>query len=433
MLIKHETGNPRSHATKAARGPSATAPRTGQTQRPGFTRSLCARPPLAAAMPQWMRCIHSRPCRPAHSHGPAGGGRVEGSGPTSTDADSDMAYMQLALEQARKAAAAGEVPIGAVLVIDGRVVAAAHNRVESLRSPLAHAEMLCLASASSKLRAWRLLGATVYVTAEPCPMCAGALMQARVRRVVYGTRQPRLGADGSWVQLFPLASVPELDGKPERAAQQSGFASGVVDARQGHDQGLSTRSGSLQDAAAQVQLGPLEAPVMPNQASAQGSVIQLEACVVLGTDVCIGAAVCVEDSVVEQQHGKRWPEDSLDSEDVISAQGDGQGTVLPAAAAPPPHGAVGVGLGPGAPQRPHPFHGRIQVEGGCLAEECAQELKTFFRRRRAEARLLKLRGGVGAGGQEQDMASGALGVAADGWLSSGDSSDWLLSTLDEGL
>ncbi|GLC49170.1 hypothetical protein PLESTB_000190100 [Pleodorina starrii] len=115
----------------------------------------------------------------------------------------DMQYMATALEEARAAAAAGEVPVGAVLVHGGRVLARGRNRVHALRSPLAHAEMLCLAAAASKLRAWRLLGATLYVTLEPCPMCAGAILQARLARVVYGARQPRLGADGSWVQLFP--------------------------------------------------------------------------------------------------------------------------------------------------------------------------------------------------------------------------------------
>lgn len=431
MWIKHARGEIQSYVTKA-RGPSALAPRTGPARKLGSTRSMAAPPPLAASMPRLTRCLHSRPCRPVRSHGPSGCGRVEGSGPSVTDADVDTAYMQLALEQARKAAAAGEVPIGAVLVIDGRVVAAAHNRVESLRSPLAHAEMLCLASASSKLRAWRLLGATVYVTAEPCPMCAGALMQARVRRVVYGTRQPRLGADGSWVQLFPLASAPELASKSGQGAQLDGCANSVVGVTQEHDQGLRTRSDVLQDASAPVQLGPLEAPAMRNHGGAQGFDVQPSACVALDTDGHVDAAVCAEDTIIEQQDGELWPVQSPSSAGIIGVKGDGQGTVLPAAAAPPPHEHVGACPGSGSPRRPHPFHGRIQVDGGCLAEECAHELKVFFRRRRAEAKLMKLRGGVGAVGQEQDITS-ALGVAADGWLSSGDSSDWLLSTLDENL
>lgn len=98
---------------------------------------------------------------------------------SSSFTDSDLHFMRLALQQARRAAAADEVPVGAVLVAaDGAtVLAAGHNRVHRLRSPLAHAEMLCLAAGAARSRAWRLLGTTLYVTLEPCPMCAGALMQ----------------------------------------------------------------------------------------------------------------------------------------------------------------------------------------------------------------------------------------------------------------
>jgi tRNA(Arg) A34 adenosine deaminase TadA len=139
--------------------------------------------------------------------------------------DDDYSFMRLALAEARRAAAAGEVPVGAVLVAaDGTVLAAAHNRVHGRRSPIAHAEILCLTLAASRLRQWRLLGTTLYVTVEPCPMCAGALLQSRVSRVVYGARQPRLGADGSWVQLFP---GPEyVDGSSN--AQQHPFHRKVV-------------------------------------------------------------------------------------------------------------------------------------------------------------------------------------------------------------
>ncbi|GIL51070.1 hypothetical protein Vafri_7159 [Volvox africanus] len=129
----------------------------------------------------------------------------------------DLQFMDEALDEARTAAAEGEIPVGAVLVHDGRIVARGHNRVETLRSPLAHAEMLCLAAGASKLRAWRLLGATMYVTLEPCPMCAGAILQARLARVVYGARQPRLGADGSWLQLFPRSSGSSADLQPRSA------------------------------------------------------------------------------------------------------------------------------------------------------------------------------------------------------------------------
>ncbi|GIL75175.1 hypothetical protein Vretimale_7873 [Volvox reticuliferus] len=129
----------------------------------------------------------------------------------------DLQFMDEALDEARAAAADGEVPVGAVLVHDGRILARGRNRVETLRSPLAHAEILCLAAGASKLRAWRLLGATMYVTLEPCPMCAGAILQARLARVVYGARQPRLGADGSWLQLFPRNSSTTVDQRPGAA------------------------------------------------------------------------------------------------------------------------------------------------------------------------------------------------------------------------
>lgn len=89
-------------------------------------------------------------------------------------------YMGLALEQAHLADVAGEVPVGAVLVsASGEVLAARHNRVDATDNPLAHAEMLCIQSAAHQLQAWRLLDATLYVTVEPCPMCAGAILQSR--------------------------------------------------------------------------------------------------------------------------------------------------------------------------------------------------------------------------------------------------------------
>lgn len=94
--------------------------------------------------------------------------------------------------------------MGAVLVSgSGHVLAAAHNRTESLADPTAHAEMLCIRAAAGELKAWRLAGCTLYVTLEPCPMCAGAALQARLGGLVYGARNPQLGADGSWVALLP--------------------------------------------------------------------------------------------------------------------------------------------------------------------------------------------------------------------------------------
>jgi tRNA(adenine34) deaminase len=110
---------------------------------------------------------------------------------------SDEEFMRLALVEAEKAAAAGETPIGAVLVVDGKVIAAAHNMRETWQDPTAHAESIVLREASARLGRWRLPDATVYVTMEPCLMCAGALVLARVGRLVYGCRDPRAGALGS--------------------------------------------------------------------------------------------------------------------------------------------------------------------------------------------------------------------------------------------
>src|SRR5918911_1405426 len=106
----------------------------------------------------------------------------------------DETWMAEALAEARKAAALGEVPIGAVVVYDGRIVGRGRNEREGRRDPTAHAEVLALQGAARSLQRWRLTGATVYATLEPCPMCAGALVNARVERLVYGCRDLRFGA-----------------------------------------------------------------------------------------------------------------------------------------------------------------------------------------------------------------------------------------------
>lgn len=102
--------------------------------------------------------------------------------------------MELALAQARRAAAAGEVPVGAVLLKDGSVVAEAHNEIETTPDATAHAEMLVLREAARRTGSWRLEGMTLYVTLEPCPMCAGAVVLARLERLVYGAPDPKKGA-----------------------------------------------------------------------------------------------------------------------------------------------------------------------------------------------------------------------------------------------
>lgn len=106
----------------------------------------------------------------------------------------DNYYMGLALEEAQKAFAIGEIPIGAVLVMDGEVISAAHNRRETWHDATAHAEIIAIREACQKLRRWRLTGATLYVTIEPCPMCAGGLVNSRVDRLVYGSADYKAGA-----------------------------------------------------------------------------------------------------------------------------------------------------------------------------------------------------------------------------------------------
>ena len=106
----------------------------------------------------------------------------------------DAHYMERALAQARAAASIGEVPVGAVLIKDGSVIAETHNLVESKPDATAHAEMLALQEAAAKLGSWRMDGVTLYVTLEPCPMCAGAMVLARMRRLVYAAPDPKKGA-----------------------------------------------------------------------------------------------------------------------------------------------------------------------------------------------------------------------------------------------
>ncbi len=130
----------------------------------------------------------------------AGGGAAEA---CDAQAAHDAARMRQALVLARDAAAAGEVPVGAVLVAGGRVLAWAHNRSAALCDPTAHAEMLCIRTAAAQLGgSHALAGATLYCTLEPCAMCAGALLQARVGTLVYGAPNPLVGADGSWARLL---------------------------------------------------------------------------------------------------------------------------------------------------------------------------------------------------------------------------------------
>lgn len=158
--------------------PSSTSPSTPDTGQGGF----------AATPPQGTGRIPDPACPPP--------------GP------SDERFMQLALEQAAQAAAVGEVPIGAVVVCDGAVVAAAHNRRETDADPSAHAEFTALVDAAHALGRWRLTGCTVYVTLEPCLMCAGLMVNARIDRCVYGAADPKGGALGT---LYDVSHDPRLN------------------------------------------------------------------------------------------------------------------------------------------------------------------------------------------------------------------------------
>ncbi|MDB5346825.1 MAG: CMP/dCMP deaminase zinc-binding protein [Schlesneria sp.] len=117
-------------------------------------------------------------------------------------------WMQAALEQARTAFDEGEVPIGAVIVHNDRIIAAAGNQREQLKDPTAHAEMIAITQAAEALQSWRLLDCTLYVTLEPCPMCAGAIVQARIPTVIYGTTDEKAGACHT---LYQITSDPRLN------------------------------------------------------------------------------------------------------------------------------------------------------------------------------------------------------------------------------
>lgn len=127
----------------------------------------------------------------------------------------DERFMKMALREAQAAAAKDEVPVGAVIVKDRRVIGRAHNMRETLNDPTAHAEMIAITQAAEALSAWRLEGAVCYVTVEPCPMCAGALMLARVSRLVYAAADPKAGACGT---LYNIVQDERLNHRMELTA-----------------------------------------------------------------------------------------------------------------------------------------------------------------------------------------------------------------------
>ena len=119
----------------------------------------------------------------------------------------DSGFMGLALDLAREAGAADEVPVGALIVLDGEVVGRGFNQPIGRHDPTAHAEIMALRDAATRLGNYRLPGCTLYVTLEPCAMCAGAIMHARIERVVFGARDPKTGAAGSIIDLFAEARL----------------------------------------------------------------------------------------------------------------------------------------------------------------------------------------------------------------------------------
>nr|WP_195892953.1 tRNA adenosine(34) deaminase TadA [Bacillus massiliigorillae] len=131
----------------------------------------------------------------------------------------DIKFMKAALEEAEKAGQLGEVPIGAVLVLDGEIIARAHNLRETEQSATAHAELMVIEEACKKLGTWRLEDTVLYVTLEPCPMCSGAIILSRVKRVVYGASDPKAGCAGTFMNLLT----------DERFNHQSEVCAGVLE------------------------------------------------------------------------------------------------------------------------------------------------------------------------------------------------------------
>lgn len=123
------------------------------------------------------------------------------------DLTSDGYFMGEAIRMAKRAYAADEVPIGAVVVRNGKVIARAWNQVETLKDATAHAEMLAITQAEAVVEDWRLVDCDLYVTKEPCPMCAGAIVHARLRRVIFGCSDSRGGAAGGWINLLQTTEL----------------------------------------------------------------------------------------------------------------------------------------------------------------------------------------------------------------------------------
>lgn len=119
-----------------------------------------------------------------------------------TEEERDLFFMREALKEAKKAFEREEIPVGAVLVHKNKIIARGYNQVELLQDATAHAEMLCITAATTAIGNWRLTDTTLYCSLEPCAMCAGAILSARIERLVWGAPDLRLGANGSWIDLF---------------------------------------------------------------------------------------------------------------------------------------------------------------------------------------------------------------------------------------
>lgn len=134
----------------------------------------------------------------------------------------DIYFMKEALKEAKKAFEKDEVPVGAILVFENRIIARGHNQVEALQDATAHAEMLCLSVGMVNKNNWRLTDATLYCTLEPCCMCAGAMLSARIKRLVWGAPDLRMGANGSWIDVFekkhPMHEIEVVKGVMEEEA-----------------------------------------------------------------------------------------------------------------------------------------------------------------------------------------------------------------------
>lgn len=123
----------------------------------------------------------------------------------------DIFFMNAAIKEAKKAFDRDEVPVGSVIVVNNKIIAKGHNQTEQLKDATAHAEMICITSAEAYYNDWRLEEATLYTTLEPCLMCAGAMLQCRIKRLVWAAEDTRVGANGSWINIFDSHPLHKIE------------------------------------------------------------------------------------------------------------------------------------------------------------------------------------------------------------------------------